>query len=156
MLFPCHDVYSFRFNLVRITLASLRSSKPKGKYLSGFPSHILEALLGSCYHIYVFIVDPADAGFRLIARPRQYLILMHKLKTELVNDITGVYDCVKDNLSNNLASPKDCLLADTEEIDGEVLEIASKRIHLRTNSYEPRAMVGPKYVFGKSGRGIGS
>ena len=83
------------------------------------------------------MVDPCDAGFSLIARPRQYLILVHKLKTELVNDIAAVYDCVKDDLSNNLTTPKDCLFADPDEIAGEILEIASKRRHLRINSMNP-------------------
>ena len=93
----------------------------------GFDYHILVALLGSVFNIYVLWVDPSDCGFNLIARKRQYIILLHRHKAELVHDVVAMYEVMKTALSECATRPSDCMVADADEVIGATLELEAKR-----------------------------
>ena len=95
--------------------------------VSGFPMWLMSLILGDAYYLYPFYVDPADAGFHVVRRPRLYIVLLHKHKCELVYDIYEVYNAMKHACTQIVTNPSDAILADPTEVWSETMELCARR-----------------------------
>ncbi len=73
-----------------------------------------------------FDVSPADSGFPLIERARQYLICVNRTTAEIRSDPYVLFDYVKQQLASQLM-PKDAVFAEPAEIRAEEIKICQVR-----------------------------
>jgi len=78
----------------------------------------IEFLVCSTYSVYVIgTVSPADVGYQLLSRDRIYLVMVHKLKAVLQNDLDSVYAAVSRSLmANTTTRPHDCMIDSHEHV----------------------------------------
>ena len=92
-----------------------------------YPAELLEEHLGAVYHLYTFLVSPADAGFSLQSRRRRYTILVHKTKAILTHDPYETYGRLSAALQVTTTTPANALLATAEDIACEVQHLCAAR-----------------------------
>lgn len=92
-----------------------------------YPPELLQEHLGGVYHLYTFLVSPADAGFSLQSRRRRYTMLIHKTKTILTHDPYETYGTLRAVLGVTTTTPANALLATSEDIAGEVQHLCAAR-----------------------------
>eukprot|EP00969_Alexandrium_andersonii_P267895 11838414-Alexandrium_andersonii.AAC.1 len=57
-----------------------------------FPLWLLEAEVSDVYDVYPLYSSPAQAGFRLIARDRLYVVMVHRARACLRFDLYDVFE----------------------------------------------------------------
>jgi hypothetical protein len=93
----------------------------------GFPVAILQVLFCERYWAHVLQVDADDQGFKLVSRPRIYVIMYHKVKTTVLRPPQQTYDILKGAISFYGISVDEisaCFLASQEEILEEISHLA--------------------------------
>lgn len=92
-----------------------------------YPAELLQQHLGEVYHLYAFLVSPADAGFSLQSRRRQYTMLVHKTKAILTHDPYETYETLRAALRVTRTTPANALVATSEDIAREVQHLCAAR-----------------------------
>jgi len=92
-----------------------------------YPLQLLQQHLGGVYHLYTFLVSPADAGFSLQSRRRRYTMLVHKKKAILTHDPYETYAVLRESLGVASTNPAHALLAAPDDVRQEAMHICAAR-----------------------------
>ena len=88
-----------------------------------FPMAIVGEVVGHMYDIVDLNICPADAGYRLMARKRLYLVLVHRGKCSITMNINTLFDIMAaHNRHGDRSAPRHAILASSAEWHQELLE----------------------------------
>jgi site-specific DNA-cytosine methylase len=97
------------------------------------PLELIEDLYGADFNIYSFILDPSDAGFEMLSRKRQFILLVSRAQAELTVDVHTIMDAVFESVKAArrqllpLMMPSACFCATPDEVREEEVHLAQKR-----------------------------
>ena len=113
----------------------------------GLKLFIIELLFGLFYHIWAVEAKPEHQGHSGVARPRLYILMLHRMKGVAMYDPVTLYKQVSDDLMMSFRTlPRDYMTATPRDIEIFAMRLASTR----GIEYKPAARLRSSYYCSSS------
>ena len=85
-------------------------------------------MIGMWYVIWVIPVEPGDAGHDGVARPRVYVLCLHRSKGFVICDPDVMYNSIKTATRSQVKTlPRDYCVATPREVEVSAMQLACSR-----------------------------
>ena len=106
-----------------------------------FPLELLEMMFSEHFHLYPFLLSPADFGFSLVRRQRRYVLMVSRRRAHLRHCPYRLMASIVEGMATVRTAPRHAWLASTAEVLDEVWQLAWRRWSRRSRRSPPASIV---------------